>query len=61
MVTSWKDPVCSRCYENDRMRNLPDTTTDFGGEVRVWVCLRCGIVAVKTKGGRPSSRDSSRR
>ena len=33
MVTSSKDPPCSRCLENDRMLNLPDTTTDFGGVV----------------------------
>ena len=54
MVTSLKDPPCSRCLESDRMLNLPDTTTDFGGVVSVWVCLRCGIVAISTKGGRPS-------
>ena len=50
MVTSSKDPPCSRCLENDRMLNLPDTTTDFGGVVSVWVCQRCGIVAVLTWG-----------
>ena len=61
MVTSLKDPPCSRCLESDRMLNLPVTTTDFGGVVRVCVCLRCGVVAVKTKGGRPSRRDSARR
>ena len=50
MVTSSKDPPCSRCLENDRMLNLPDTTTDFGGVVSVWVCQRCGIVAISTRG-----------
>ena len=61
MVTSLKDPPCSRCLESDRMLNLPDTTTYFGGVVSVWVYLRCGIVAISTKGGRPSRRDSARR
>ena len=60
MVTSLKSPPCSRCLESDRMLNLPDTTTDFGGVVSVWVCLRCGIVAISTKGGRPSKGGPAR-
>ena len=45
-------PACSRCNQVDRMRSLPSTTTDFGGMVHVWVCRRCGIVAVSTQGER---------
>ena len=47
-------PPCSRCQKTDRMARLPDTTTDFSGVVGVWVCQRCGIVAVLTRGERPS-------
>ena len=55
MVTSAKDPPCSCCLESDRMLKLPDTTTDFSGVVGVWVCQRCGIVAILTHGERPGS------
>ena len=53
MTTRTKAPPCSRCCQVDRMKALPDTATDFGGMVRVWVCRRCGIVAVLTEGVRP--------
>ena len=43
-------PPCSRCQQTDRMARLPDTATDFGGLVSVWVCRRCGIVAIETQG-----------
>ena len=55
MVTSVVSPPCSRCQKTDRMRRLPDTPTDFGGMVNVWVCRRCGIVAIETNGERPGS------
>ena len=55
MVTSVVSPPCSRCQKTDRMRRLPDTPTDFGGMVNVWVCRRCGIVAIETHGERPGS------
>lgn len=45
-------PPCSRCSQPDRMKRLPDTATDFGGSVSVWVCRRCGIVAILTQGER---------
>ncbi len=45
-------PACARCNQVDRMRSLPSTVTDFGGMVHVWVCRRCGIVAVATQGER---------
>ena len=47
MVTSVDSPPCCRCQKTDRMLRLPDTPTDFGGQVRVWVCCRCGIVAIE--------------
>ena len=46
---------CSRCQKTDRMARLPDTPTDFGGQVNVWVCRRCGIVAILTHRERPGS------
>ena len=55
MVTSVVSPPCSRCQKTDRMARLPDTPTDFGGMVNVWVCRRCGIVAIETHGERPGS------
>ena len=45
-------PACARCNQVDRMRSLPSTVTGFGGMVHVWVCRRCGIVAVATQGER---------
>ena len=50
MVTTVDSPPCSRCLQTDRMARLPDTATDFGGLVRVWVCRRCGIVAIECGG-----------
>ena len=48
-------PACARCNQVDRMRSLPSTVTDYGGMVHVWVCQRCGIVAVATQGERGHS------
>ena len=45
-------PACARCNQVDQMRFLPSTVTDFGGMVHVWVCWRCGIVAIATQGER---------
>ena len=40
MIIRTNAPPCSRCDKVDRMKALPDTVTDFGGNVRVWVCPR---------------------
>ena len=44
-------PPCSKCTNTDRMLQLPETRTDFGGWVFIWVCRRCGVV-----GHRPANR-----
>ena len=48
--------ICIRCNKHDRVIKKDDTPTDFGGLVEVWVCLRCGIVALGCTGERPSLR-----
>jgi hypothetical protein len=45
-------PVLRQVQPGRPMRSLPSTVTDFGGMVHVWVCRRCGIVAVATQGER---------
>ena len=47
-------PICARCLLTDRMALLGKASTDFGGSVTVWVCRRCGIVAMLPEGRRPS-------
>ena len=53
MTTILTGPPCSNCIKQDKMKKLPDTITDFGGLVMVWVCTRCGVVGVLTQGERP--------
>lgn len=45
-------PPCSLCGQDDKMKQLPYTVTDFGGVVVVWVCRRCGIVGMLCLGER---------
>lgn len=44
---------CLRCGNTDRMVSWT-FDTDFGGQVQVWGCRRCGIVQVLTQGERPA-------
>ena len=45
-------PPCGMCGQEDRMKPLPPTVTDFCGMVLVWVCRRCGIVGTLCVGER---------
>ena len=37
-------PPCGLCGQDDRMKQLPYTVTDFGGVIMVWVCRRDGML-----------------
>ena len=45
-------PQCSKCKNTDRMVRLPVVKTDFGGYAHLWVCRRCGIVALLAEGNK---------
>jgi len=46
-------PPAIRCANTERLWLIASLQTDFGGMVVVWVCRRCGVVAVETTGERP--------
>lgn len=46
------DLPCLRCEQIDRLV-MQSYTTDFGGTIIVYICLRCGTAQIETIGDRP--------
>jgi hypothetical protein len=43
-------PPCPRCLSDKRMLYIGEFKTDFGGEVAVWGCQKCGVVGLELAG-----------